>query len=128
MGSLHPGVLRAGEMTVPNNQVFDKSVYLTIDIAVDDPKNPSILQLMIKQSKTDPFRSGVDLYVGRTSTKLCALTAMIDYLSKRGMSPGPLYRLKTAEHCHANSLWRQYVKVCEWQASIKTNIVDTASV
>ena len=61
-------------MTVPNNQVFDKSVHLSIDdVAVDDPKNPSILQLKIKQSKTDPFCRGVDLYVGRTNTKLCSV-------------------------------------------------------
>ena len=64
---------------------------------VDDTKNPSILQLKIKQSKTDPFRSGVDLYVGRTSTKLCALTAMIDNLGKRGISHDPLFRFKDGQ-------------------------------
>lgn len=85
--------LRAGEMTVPNNETFDSSVHLSIaDIAVDDAKNPSVLQISIKQSKTDPFRRGVDLYVGRTGSDLCAVSAMLSYLSVRGMTPGPLFR------------------------------------
>ena len=85
--------LRAGEMTVPNNKTFDPSVHLSVaDIAVDDVKNPSVLQINIKQSKTDPFRRGVNLYVGRTGSDLCAVSAMLSYLTARGMGPGPLFR------------------------------------
>ena len=87
--------LRAGEMTVPNNQAFDESAHLSItDVAVDDASNPSVLQIRIKQSKTDPFRRGVDLYVGKTSTAICPVSAVLDYLSVRGMSPGPLFRFE----------------------------------
>jgi hypothetical protein len=83
--------LRAGEMTVPNNQAFNQSTHLSIaDVAVD--ASPAILQIKIKQSKTDLFRRGVELYVGRTGSNLCAVSAMLDYLNKRGMSPGPLFR------------------------------------
>ena len=54
----------------------------------------TVLQIKIKQSKTDPFRRGVYLYVGRTGSNLCAVAAMLDYLSVRGMSPGPLFRFE----------------------------------
>ena len=85
--------LRAGEMTVPNNQTFDPSVHLSVaDIAVDDAKNPSVLQIKIEQSKMDPFRRGVNLYVGRTGSDLCAVSAMLSYLTAKGMAPGPLFR------------------------------------
>ena len=54
--------LRAGEMTVPNNQAFNESTHLSIsDVAVDDVTNPAVMQIKIKQSKTDPFRKGVYL-------------------------------------------------------------------
>ena len=87
--------LRAGEMTVPDNQAFDESVHLCVkDIAVDDSNNPSMVQIRVKQSKTDPFRRGVDLFVGRTGAALCSVAAMLDYLSVRGMSSGPLFRFE----------------------------------
>ena len=49
-----------------------------------------MLQIKIKQSKTDPFRRGVDLFVGRTSLDLCPVAALRGYLSVRGSQPGPL--------------------------------------
>lgn len=42
--------LRAGEMTIPNNEAFNKSVHLSFDdVAVDDPKNFYVIQIKIKQ-------------------------------------------------------------------------------
>ena len=120
--------LRAGEMTVPNNQTFDPSVHLSVaDIAVDDAKNPSVLQINIKQSKTDPFRRGVNLYVGRTGSDLCAVSAMLSYLTARGMGPGPLFRFADA-HYPANYSWKQYVMAYRKQESIRANTVDTVFV
>ena len=85
--------LRVGEMTVPTGQAFDKSAHLSIkDIAVDDAKNPSMIQIRIKQSKTDPFQRGVDLFIDRTGAALCPVAAMLDYLHIRGVSPGPLFK------------------------------------
>ena len=49
--------LRVGEFTVPDDTSYDHSVHLSFgDIALDDLKNPTVLQVSIKQSKTDPFR------------------------------------------------------------------------
>ena len=82
-------------MTVPDNQAFDESVHLCVkDIVVDDSNNTSMVQIRVKQSQTDPFRRGVDLFVGQTGTALCPVAAMLDYLSVRGMSSGPLFRFE----------------------------------
>ena len=85
--------MRVGEMTAPSVDVFDPSVHLGVgDIAVDDPRRPSMLRVTIKQSKTDPFRKGVNLFVGRGSASICPVAAVLDYLAVRGMEPGPLFR------------------------------------
>ena len=83
--------LWAGEVTVPSNQTFDKSTHLSVlDVAVDDATNPTVLRIKNIKSKTDPFRRGL----GRTGSNLCAVSAMLDYLNIRGMSPGPLFRFE----------------------------------
>ena len=52
-------------MTVPSDTKFDPGVHLCVgDIAIDDPAQPSMLRVTIKQLKTDPFRKGVNLFVG----------------------------------------------------------------
>jgi len=84
--------LRVGEFTVPDDTSYDHSVHLSFgDIALDDLKNPTVLQVSVKQSKTDPFRKGVTLYVGRTGMDLCPVAAMLSYLELRGCRPGPLF-------------------------------------
>ena len=85
--------LRAGEMKVPSDSEYDESVHLSVrDVAVDDPTHPSIIQIRIKQSKTDPFRKGIDLYVGKTGSSLCPVVAMMNYLMVRGTKRlGPLF-------------------------------------
>ena len=84
--------LRAGELTVPTEGAFDPAVHLGVgDVAVDDTKNPTLLRVTIKQSKTDPFRKGINLFVGRTYSGLCPVVALLDFLCVRGKKPGPLF-------------------------------------
>ena len=52
---------------------------------MDSHEKPSMLQVVIKCSKTDPYRPGVSLYIGVTNTVLCPVTAVIDY------KEGPLF-------------------------------------
>ena len=87
--------LRAGEFAVPSDTEFDEEVHLTWnDVSIDDPGSPSFLRVHIKQSKTDPFREGTYLYVGRTGTELCPVAAILDYMCLRGQGRGPLFRFK----------------------------------
>ena len=87
--------LCSGEITIPSQAAYDPTVHLSFaDIAVDDPAKPSIIQLTIKQSKTDPFRQGVNIYLGSTGTTLCPVTALLNFLVKRGSHPDPLFHYR----------------------------------
>lgn len=86
------GFLRAGEFTVPSAQAYDKEVHLNLnDLAIDSHTNPSVIRLRIKQSKTDPFRKGADIYLGATKAAICPVQALIAYLAVRSATPGPLF-------------------------------------
>ena len=52
------------------------------------------LELGSKHQKTDPFRRGIDVYIGRTKNKLCPVTAVLAYLKSRGAGKGPLFQLQ----------------------------------
>ena len=89
------GFMRAGEITVPSQGAYDPSAHLSFnDIAVNDPTDPTLMEIRVKASKTDPFRNGVNLYVGRTNNELCPIAAMTAYLAIRGGSEGPLFRFE----------------------------------
>jgi len=77
-------------MTVPNDREFDPSVHLTKkDLALDNQREPQTL----RAHKTDPFRQGIFLFVGRTGKDLCPVSAILAYLVVRGNSNGPLFCL-----------------------------------
>ena len=79
-------------MTVLSDSAYDPSVHLSYkDVAVDDPANPQTISVFIKQSKTDPFRRGINLFLGRTSSDLCPVMALLNYLEVRGSREGSLF-------------------------------------
>ena len=51
----------------------------------------SYLRVGIKSSKTDPFRKGCFVHIGRGTYPLCALQSLLSYLTIRGDGPGPLF-------------------------------------
>lgn len=84
--------LGSGEMTVNPDGSYDPGCHLTAtDIAVDNPADPGVMRVHIKQSKTDPFRRGIHLFIGRTHSDICPVTAMLNYLVGRGKKEGPLF-------------------------------------
>ena len=86
------GFMRAGEFTLKSAQDFDPSACLTPqDVAVDKHSNPSMLRVHLQQSKTDPFRHGVDIYLGRTDSTLCPVAAILAYVATRPAVPGPFF-------------------------------------
>ena len=97
MGSGLPGIFRLYEgwrvkFTVPADNAYDPTAHLnTEDISVDNKANPSMARIKLKKSKTDPFRQGVDIYVGRTFGQLCPVAAILAYLAVRGLGKGPLF-------------------------------------
>ena len=86
------GFLRSAEFTVPNLASFSSAIHLGVaDIAVDSGSMPSCLRVQIKASKTDPFRKGCYVHIGRGLFPLCAIQSLLAYLSLRGDGPGPLF-------------------------------------
>ena len=62
------GFLCSAEFTVPNLASYVPAIHLGVaDVAVDSHLSPSCLRLRIKASKTDPFRKGCFLHIGKGS-------------------------------------------------------------
>jgi hypothetical protein len=81
--------MRAGEFAVTHVSEFYPATSLCLgDIAVDH------VQVRLKQSKTDPFRRGVSIYLGRTQTDLCPVVAILAYIAVRPTVSGPLFVFK----------------------------------
>ena len=86
------GFLRSAEFTVPNLASFSPALHLCVcDISVDSDISPSCLRVRIKASKTDPFRKGCFVHIGKGRFPLRALQAILAYLARRGNSGGPLF-------------------------------------
>ena len=68
-----------GEVIVENEASYDNKTHLSFsDLAVDNAASPSVILLNIKCSKTDQ--------------DLCPITALLDYLARRGDKPGVLFQ------------------------------------
>ena len=80
--------LRSGEVTVPSKKEYDPGGQLSEgDVTLDNVSVPTLVQVRIKASKTDPFRKGVVVYLGRTDNDLCPVGAVAAYLAVRGREP-----------------------------------------
>ncbi len=89
------GFMRIGELTVPTEDGYDASSHLSWgDVSVDDPNSPSRMEVRIKASKTDPFRQGISLFIGKVASDLCPVSAILAYMVVRGKSEGPLFRFR----------------------------------
>ena len=90
------GFLRSGEFTAPEDGGFDPGQHLSFsDIAADSFLDPKVLSIRIKQSKTDPFRLGITIFVGKTDSPLCPVSAVLAYMARRGPGEGPLFRFQS---------------------------------
>ena len=86
------GFLCSAEFTVPNLASFSPTIHLGMaDIAVDSDSTPSCLCIQIKASKTNPFRKGCYVHIGRGLFPLCAIQSLLAYLSLRGDASGHLF-------------------------------------
>ena len=53
-----------------------------------------MVQVVLKQSKMDPFRKGVQLLIGKSGADICPVAALLDFLRLRGSDPGFLFRFR----------------------------------
>lgn len=86
------GFFRLGEITCSSpSTVKSHQELLIADLAVDNHSCPTFISVNLKQSKTDQFRRGARVIVGRTYDDLCPVAALLQYISIRGPQPGPLF-------------------------------------
>ena len=113
------GFLRTGESTMPTSDAYDPDVHLNLsDLTLHSHTNPSVMRLTIKQSKTDPFSQGINIFLGKTETAICPVRAIIDYITVRSPNPGPLFTLPTGA-----PLTRGYL-VTQLQATLRKAGLD----
>ena len=84
------GFLRTGEVVVPTESTWDPSRHLVYgDLRIDSLQ---VLEVHIKASKTDPYREGVHIYLGRASAELCLVAAVLEYMqSEARTTTRPLF-------------------------------------
>ena len=83
--------LRSREFTIPSQQAFDPTMHLTTsDITIDSHTDPSLVRVHLKASKTDQFKQGMGVFLGKTDKDLCPLAALLNYLAARPPITGPL--------------------------------------
>ena len=125
------GFLRSGEIAAPSAHNFDPSYHLTLgDIAVDNPSHPLAIRVCIKASKTDPFRKGVQIFLGRTGDHLCLVAALLAYVAIRGKQPGPLFCfvLQVEPISLETDLCKRYARLCPLWVWTNPNMPAIASV
>ena len=89
------GFFRAGEITVPSLTAFnDKNHLCWGDVTIDNPQSPQVLAIHLKVSKTDQLGKGVDVFISRTNTPVCAVAAVLAYMAIRGTAEGPFFIYK----------------------------------
>ena len=90
------GFLRSAEFPVPSLQAYSPVYNLNVsDISVDALDQPTCIRVNIKASKTDTFRKGCLIYIGKARPPLYAVEALLKYLAVRGVSSGPLFLLQS---------------------------------
>ena len=88
-------LLRSGEATLPSETAYDPGAHLSFaDVSVNSIVAPRMVRVKLRSSKTDPFRKGVDIFVGRTHNKLCPVEAMQAYLVLGQPKKGFLFKFK----------------------------------
>ena len=83
---------------MPSELGYDANAHLSFsDVAVDSLTNPQTLQVCLKASKMDPFRTGVNMFVGRTGCLLCPVAAVLSCMTRRGAATGPLFQFSNGK-------------------------------
>ena len=96
------GFLRASELCAPGSHSFDPARTLCLaDLTITS----SSVHILIKASKTDPFRTTCTITLGETRTSTCPVAALRKYLHCTHLSPGtPLFQFRDRSFLTRTSL------------------------
>ena len=74
---------------------FDPAQHLAQgDVRIDGSGDPGYIVVWVKASKTDPFRKGVSVYLGRTGRSTCPVAAVTGYMVQWGTKEGPFFQFE----------------------------------
>lgn len=114
------GFLRSGEFTCSPLSAFGDHMLSPRDVQVDSHMNPSLVRVILRRSKTDPYAVGVPIHLGRTGHRICPVSALLGFLALRGNKHGPLFTFRDG-----SCLSRQRL-VSEVRVALQSQGVDPA--
>ena len=118
------GFLRCSEFTVPSSGFLPGTHLTPSDIPTDKIHFPDSLMINIKKSKTDLFKRGFTIVLGKTDSQICPVAAMSTYLHLRGQKNGPMFIFKDGfllTQDKFSRLVNQTVKNAGWQGNFTTH-------
>ena len=83
------GLMRVSEYASSTAHQVDPEALRVQDVII--ARNHNMVRVVIKKSKTDPFRMGATLRICSIPHPLCPVRAIIRFLRRRGTHPGPLF-------------------------------------
>ena len=92
------GFFRSGEICseATVGRGLSEAPDLSVDsLEVDNFRDPRVVKLHLRRSKTDPFREGTTINIPRTGDDLCPVAALLSWLVYRGQAPGPLFVMQS---------------------------------
>ena len=128
--------LRCSEFTVPSSGFIPDTHLTPSDVLIDKMPFPDSLMINIKKSKTDQFKRGFIIVLGKTNSQICPVAAILTNLHLRGQKNGPMFIFKDGSLLTRDKFSRlvnQTFKNAGWQGnftshSFRVGAASTAAV
>ena len=120
------GFLRAGEITVTSLKEYDPDGPLSA--CLDSQTDPTVVRVHIKESKTNPFRKGVYVNLGRMENELRPVAAISAFLVVQCREASPFFHFASGAPYPGNCLLGGCKKLSSRGALMRRSIQDIASV
>ena len=90
---------RVGEITVQSEKSFNTSHHLLwSDISSDDHREPCILKVILKRSKTNQLGKGTDIFIEKVAASICPISTTVTYMAIRESNDGVFFNFRMASH------------------------------
>ena len=83
------GFMWAGKFTAVNPSI--PAPINVSDAVVNSYSSPSMVRVFLRRAKSDPFNKGISIYLNKTNSSLCPITAVLHYLAVHRPGEGHLF-------------------------------------
>ncbi len=77
------GFMRIGEFTTRSPRDTPRNIIAIHDVDRASGYPPEYIRVHLRQSKTDPYATGVYIFLGKTGTTICPVAALLSFLTVR---------------------------------------------